>query len=74
MNVTLVFMVTNCDVRDEELTLSIMNIGNTDQENVNPICDVNPCQNTGKCNSDRNVDIGYVCHCSNWARLQRKGR
>ena len=71
---TIGFYGANCTESDAALTSKLIHVGENDLEalpatfeagtEVDPICAANPCQNTGKCIPDMNVDSGYVCFCS----------
>jgi hypothetical protein len=68
------FYGDTCTETNVELTLELINLGNKDNEillptfeavaQVDPICVANPCQNTGRCIPNRNIDTGYVCLCA----------
>jgi EGF-like domain len=69
------FYGDTCDEEDEALTMSFLHVeGNDvsqyptgfeeDSMQVDPICDPNPCENTGHCISSTSADAGYVCLCS----------
>jgi Notch-like protein len=65
------FYGADCSMTDVGLTLALVNVGNETfptafeaVAQVDPICEANPCKNTGRCIPSTSADTGYICLCS----------